>query len=97
MIRLPSENYIASLNLPAAKAPVNQKNYTLGQAIKTAPFWCLFGSMFFINGTWNLASPIIKTLAVDRGMAESMAVFAVSFTGVTNAAGRLLNRRRRPG
>ncbi len=90
MIRLPSENYISSLNLPAAKAPVNQKNYTLGQAIKTAPFWCLFGSMFFINGTWNLASPIIKTLAVDRGMAESMAVFAVSFTGVTNAAGRLL-------
>ena len=89
-IKLPTENYIKSLNIPASKSPMGQKNYTLGEAIKTVPFWCIFLSIFFINGTWNLTSPIIKTLGMDRGLTESLAVFAVSFTGIPNAAGRLL-------
>ncbi len=89
-IKLPTENYIKSLNIPASKSPMGQKNYTLGEAIKTVPFWCIFLSIFFINGTWNLTSPIIKTLGMERGLTESLAVFAVSFTGIPNAAGRLL-------
>lgn len=89
-IRLPSEDYIKSLNIPASKSPMNQKNFTLGEAMKTVPFWCIFLSIFFINGTWNLTSPIIKTLGMERGLTEALAVFAVSFTGIPNAAGRLL-------
>ena len=88
-ISLPSEAYIKGLNLPAA-AVSNAKNYTLGEAMKTVPFWCIFLAIFFINGTWNLTVPLIKGLGLERGLSEAMAVFCVSFTGIPNAAGRLI-------
>lgn len=88
-ISLPDEAYIASLNLPKA-AVSGAKNFTLGQAIKVPAFWCLFFSIFFINGTWNLCVPLIKDLGIQRGLLEATAIACVSFTGITNAAGRLI-------
>ncbi len=88
-IKLPDEEYIDSLNLTKSAATA-QKNYTLGEAIKTPVFWCLFFSIFFINGTWNLCVPLIKDLGVARGLSVSAAVACVSFTGITNAAGRII-------
>ncbi len=88
-ISLPDEAYLKSLNLPKAAASANQ-NYTLGQAMKIPAFWCLFFSIFFINGTWNLCVPLIKDLGVQRGLTESLAIACVSFTGITNALGRLI-------
>lgn len=88
-IKLPDEEYLASLNLTKSAATA-QKNYTLGEAIKTPVFWCLFFSIFFINGTWNLCVPLIKDLGVARGLSVSAAVACVSFTGITNAAGRII-------
>lgn len=89
MIRLPSMDYIKALNLPAAQT-TNVKNYTLGQAVRTVPFWCIFFGLFFIVGTWNLVVPLIKGLGQERGLTEALAVFAVSFTGIPNAGGRLI-------
>lgn len=87
-ISLPSDEYIASLNLP--KATINSKvNMNLGQAVRTPAFWALFFSIFFINGTWNLCVPLIKDLGIERGLTEAVAVACVSFTGVTNALGRI--------
>jgi OFA family oxalate/formate antiporter-like MFS transporter len=88
-ISLPDEAYLKSLNLPKAAVSGNV-NYTLGQAIKLPAFWALFFSIFFINGTWNLCVPLIKDLGIQRGLTESAAIFCVSFTGITNAAGRLI-------
>lgn len=88
-ISVPSEAYIKSLNLPASKTG-SGNDKTLGQAIKTVPFWCLFLAIFFFNGTWNMLTPLIKDLGVDRGLSDSMAVMTVSLTGITNALGRLL-------
>lgn len=88
-ISLPSEEYIASLNLPA-KTVASNVNFTLGQAIKLPAFWALFFSIFFINGTWNLCVPLIKDLGIVRGLSPEMAIACVSFTGITNAAGRLI-------
>ncbi|MDD6188137.1 MAG: MFS transporter [Clostridiales bacterium] len=87
-ITLPDEKYISSLNLP--KATVSATSFSLGQAIKTPAFWALFFSIFFINGTWNLCVPLIKDLGMERGLVEAMAIACVSFTGITNAAGRLI-------
>ncbi len=88
-ISLPSQEYLAGLNLP--KATVSGGNdFTLGRAIKTPAFWCLFFSIFFINGTWNLCVPLIKDLGVQRGLTAAVAVACVSFTGITNAAGRVI-------
>ena len=88
-ISLPDEAYIKSLNLPAKAASVNV-DFTLGQAIRLPAFWALFFSIFFINGTWNLCVPLIKDLGMVRGLTEAMAIACVSFTGITNAAGRLI-------
>lgn len=88
-ISLPGEEYLKGLNLPKAAVSGNV-NYSLGQAMKIPAFWCLFFSIFFINGTWNLCVPLIKDLGVQRGLTESLAIACVSFTGITNAAGRLI-------
>lgn len=88
-VKLPNEEYIASLNIEK-KAVAAQENYTLGQAMKMPVFWCLFFSIFFINGTWNLCVPLIRDLGVARGLSTSAAIACVSFTGITNAAGRII-------
>ncbi len=88
-IRLPSDEYIQSLNLPAAAVSAG-RNLTVWQAVRTAPFWCLFLGVLFYNTTWNALTPIIKDLGITRGLSEGLAVLAVSLTGITNAAGRLV-------
>ena len=88
-ISLPGDEYLKSLNLPKA-AVSGSVNFTLGQAIKMPAFWALFFSIFFINGTWNLCVPLIKDLGMVRGLPEATAIACVSFTGITNAAGRLI-------
>ena len=87
-VSLPSAEYIASLNLPK-KTVISNVNYTLSEAIRTKAFWALFFSIFLINGTWNLCVPLIKDLGIVRGLTETVAIACVSFTGITNAAGRL--------
>ncbi len=87
-ISLPDEQYLSGLNLP--KKTVSAVSFSLGQAIKTPAFWALFLSIFMINGTWNLCVPLIKDLGMERGLVETMAIACVSFTGITNAAGRLI-------
>ena len=88
-ISLPGAAYLQGLNLPKAATSGNT-SYSLGQAIKTPAFWALFFSIFFINGTWNLCVPLINGLGQVRGLTAAMAVACVSFTGITNAAGRLI-------
>ncbi|MDR2665629.1 MAG: MFS transporter [Oscillospiraceae bacterium] len=92
-VRLPDSKYLAALPKPAANAKTvsSSRDYTLAQAAKTIPFWSIFLYIFFINGTWNLTSPLIATLGEQkRDLTHALAVFAVSFTGVTNSAGRLI-------
>ncbi len=87
-ISLPGGDYLQSLKLPAA-AVGGERNLSLGQAIRTLPFWLLIAFLFFINGTWNMLTPLIKDLGVTRGLPEAAAVMTVSLTGLTNAVGRV--------
>ena len=89
-ISLPDQSYLASLNLPAAAAAGADDSKTLGQAVRMLPFWLLFLGCFLFNGTWNMLTPLIKGLGMERGLPESLAVLCVSLTGLTNAAGRLV-------
>ena len=88
-ISLPDQEYISGLNLPAATVS-NVKSIPLSQAARTLPFWLLFIGGFLYNGTWNMLTPLIKGLGVERGLSEATAVLCVSLTGITNAAGRLV-------
>jgi OFA family oxalate/formate antiporter-like MFS transporter len=90
LIRLPSEEYLKGLGLPANGAAANGTSKTPLQAMREANFWCLFFACFFINATWNICVPLIKDLGMQRGLPETWAVMTVSLTGVTNAAGRLI-------
>ncbi len=88
-IKLPDEEYIKSLNLPS-EAVTSKYNYKISQSIKMPVFWCLFFVIFFINGTWNLCVPLIRDLGIERGLSLEAAVLCVSFTGITNALGRII-------
>ena len=88
-ISLPDEAYLKSLNLPQATLS-HTVDLPIGQAIRKPAFWALFFSIFFVNGTWNLCVPLIKDLGMERGLTEALAVACVSFTGITNAAGRII-------
>lgn len=63
---------------------------SLGQAVRTLPFWCIFLTVFFINGAWNLATPLLYDLGLERGLSPELATLALSLTGLASAAGRLL-------
>lgn len=90
-IRLPSEEYLAALPKPQPKkSAITTREMRFSEAVKTVPFWCILLGIFFYNGTWNLLTPLIKGLGVSRGLPEAAAVMAVSLTGITNAAGRLV-------
>ena len=90
-VKLPSQEYLASLPVPAPKkTSITTRDMPLSKACKTLPFWCIFLGIFFYNGTWNLVTPLIKGLGVERGLTEALAITCVSLTGLFNAAGRLI-------
>lgn len=91
MISLPDKAYLESLPKVENKAVMTaNRSIPLREAIRTVPFWCIFFTIFFINGTWNLTVPLIYDLGLERGLTPAMAAFAVSITGIPNAAGRLI-------
>ena len=91
-IKLPDKAYLAGLNLPAAAAASADadNSKTLPQAMRTAPFWLLFFGCFLYNGTWNMITPLIKGLGMERGLTAAMATLCLSLTGIANASGRLV-------
>lgn len=87
-VRNPGAEYLVSLDLPHEQA--NKRQYTPGEAIRTAPFWCLAVTMFFLPAAYMIIIPLVKTLAAVRGVPEAQASLTVSLMGVVSAAARLL-------
>lgn len=58
--------------------------------VRTAPFWCIFFTIFFSASTWTLVLPMISSLGVMRGLSLTAATITVSFTGIVNTVGRLV-------
>lgn len=74
----------------AAEGKTAVPSMKLGEAVKTLPFWCILLTVFFINGAWNLATPLLYDLGLGRGLSPELATLAVSLTGLASAAGRLI-------
>ena len=74
----------------AAVRPANTESRSLSEAMHTSAFWVFFLCLFFYNGTWNMITPLIKGLGMERGLSAGMAVLCLSMTGVTNTLGRLI-------
>lgn len=88
-ISLPDKAYLDSLNLPASTISGTESKKP-SQVLRMLPFWLLFFGSLLYNGTWNMLTPLIKGLGIERGLSETAAVMCVSLTGITNAAGRLI-------
>lgn len=90
LVRQPDKAYLATLprSNSSSASLSDVKDMRPGEVIRTTPFWCLFFSMFFYNGTWNMLNPLIKGLGITRGLPETAAILCVSLTGLFNAAGR---------
>lgn len=90
-ISLPDEAYLSSLHQAIEVSPIHNTDSSkpLSQAARTVPFWLLFLGCFLYNGTWNMLTPLIKSLGTARGLTAGLATLCVSLTGLTNAAGRL--------
>jgi len=83
MIRLPEQEKVTNELGHHGDMPLHK-------ALRTPQYWCIFFTVFFINGTWNLTVPVLYDLGIQRGLSAAAATFAVSFTGIPNAVGRLL-------
>ena len=66
------------------------EDYTFAQAIRSSKFWCIFFIVFFINGAWNIVTPVIYDLGLSRGLTPETAALALSLTGIANTAGRII-------
>lgn len=86
-IKLPSEEFRLA-HTPKGGVNEVRKSVNLPDAMKKAGFWLLFACLFLYNGTWNILTPLIRGLGVERGLAPTVAVLCLSLTGVANAAGR---------
>jgi len=88
-VKNPSQSYIESLNLP--RTETRQRQYTPKEAVKTLEFWCLALSLFFLPAVYMIIIPLVKTLAIARGIPETQATLTVSLTGIASAVSRLIS------
>lgn len=85
---VPSKAYLDGLNLSPAQQ--KQRDYAPKETLKTLEFWCLALSLLFLPAAYMMIIPRVKTLAITRGMSESLATLTVSLTGVASAVSRLI-------
>ena len=91
-IREPDEAYLAALPKGAEKKEdlAAARSMTFREAAKTPPFWLMVAGLFFYNSTWNMLTPLVKDLGIERGLTANTAVLCLSLTGAFNALGRLV-------
>lgn len=89
-IRLPEAGYALERTTNVIGRKVTTESKTLTEAMRTLKYWLFFLCLFFYNGTWNMLTPLIKGLGMERGLAEGLAILCLSMTGILNTLGRLI-------
>lgn len=87
-IRTPSDDYLKSLNLPAAVASAD--SLTPWEVMRRPAFWATFISCWLLTGLWLILVPLMVDLGTDKQISAGLALLAVSLSGLANAAGRLI-------
>ena len=67
------------------------RQYRPREVLASPVFWCAFLCLFFEVAAWVVILPVIKTLALARGMSGELALASVMVTGIANASGRILS------
>nr|WP_321463248.1 MFS transporter [uncultured Cohaesibacter sp.] len=68
-----------------------QKGLTTGEALRTADFWLLATSFFFVALAANGAIAHVVPMLTDRGVAPGVAISALSVAGMALIGGRLIS------
>lgn len=90
MLTDPPEGYTVRKEGAIVNVQKSQKQYTTGEMIRTKSFYLLFMSMFFVLPAFFMLNPLLKTLGIERGLTNEVAVFGVMLVGICSASGRLL-------
>ena len=80
----PSTGHVA--NLPAS----TRRQYSPREILKTKQFYLLAGALVFTLPAYFILNPVFRTLGVERGLREEIALLGVMITGISSAAGRLV-------
>ena len=67
------------------------RQYPPAEVLRSPVFWCVFLCLFFEVAAWVVLLPVIKTIALARGMSGELALAAVMVTGIANATGRVIS------
>ena len=89
-ISTPSQEYINSLAVQK-KAAIVQRQYTVGEALRTMEWWSVALALFFLPAPYMMILPIVKTLGVTRDLTEAATTVVVSAMGVVSAVSRLVS------
>ncbi len=82
-IRLPKE-------MPAAATAAVAKDFSQNEMLKNKIFYMITGAMMLGTSVYFIMNPSFKSLALDRGLSDSMATLMIMLTGISNAIGRLV-------
>lgn len=85
-VKNPGQEFLSSLKLPAR---AKGRDYTPKEAVKTPEFWCIALSLFFLPAAYMMVIPIVKSLALARGISETQASVTVALIGVSSAVARI--------
>ena len=88
-VQNPTEGYLPKGYIPAQSAVTNRQ-YSPKEIIRTKQFYLLVGGLLFTLPAYFILNPVFLSLGADRGLSESLSVIAVSLTGISSAAGRLI-------
>lgn len=73
-----------------SRAP-EPRQYRPREVLASPIFWCAFLCLFLEVAAWVVILPVIKTLALARGMSRDLALASVMVTGIANASGRIVS------
>lgn len=82
----PPDGYV----IPKAPSAANQKQYTPKEMLRTRSFYLITFSLFFILSAYFVLNPQFKSLGLERGLSNELAVMAVMITGICSAGGRII-------
>lgn len=67
------------------------RQYRPSEVLGNPIFYLLFLCLFFEVAAWVVLLPVIKTIALARGLSRELALTAVMVTGIANASGRVIS------
>ncbi|MGI5970889.1 MAG: OFA family MFS transporter [Oscillospiraceae bacterium] len=87
-IKNPTKEYLDSLKLPARQS--NRRQYRPSEVLRRPEFWCMALSLFFLPATYMIVIPLVKDLAIARGIPSAQASFTVQLVGISSVVSRII-------